>query len=290
MHISPHVEERTDALARVHAEYIEKPNGRRQQQDDGGGGVHKGEGSNGNGAAASLADDEVIALDKQASNGAKFERLWNGDTSEHDGDDSRADQALCCILAFYTRDPAEIDRIFRRSRLYREKWDERHFADGRTYGEATIERALELTLTNHFRARGNRSRHRDAAAAGPQIASSTETSHAKQLILDPADPLPSARAFVAKFHTVNDRLGLRHQAGVFYAHEPDVSAYQERDEAAVRADLYAFLEDALRWNEPKTGQEPKLLAFQPTKNKVENVLDAFAQSPTWRRPARRRVG
>jgi putative DNA primase/helicase len=173
--------------------------------------------------------------------------------------------------------PAQIDRIFRCSRLYREKWGEKHFADGHTYGDATIERALELTLTNHFRgrARGNSSRRRHAAEAGEQGASSTETSQSKQLILDPADPLPSARAFVAEFHTADDKLGLRHQTGVFYAYEPEVSAYQELDEAAVRAKVYRFLEDAVCWSKPKGGQEPKLGPFRPTKNKVENVIDAL---------------
>jgi hypothetical protein len=38
-----------------------------------------------------------------------------------------------------------MDRLFRQSGLYRPKWDERHFGDGRTYGRATIERALERT-------------------------------------------------------------------------------------------------------------------------------------------------
>jgi hypothetical protein len=38
-----------------------------------------------------------------------------------------------------------MDRLFRQSGLYRPKWDERHFTDGRTYGRATIEQAMEGT-------------------------------------------------------------------------------------------------------------------------------------------------
>jgi hypothetical protein len=47
------------------------------------------------------------------------------------------------LLAFYCgSDPTRIDRLFRQSGLYREKWDKKHFGDGRTYGQATIEKAL----------------------------------------------------------------------------------------------------------------------------------------------------
>ena len=56
---------------------------------------------------------------------------------------------------------------------------------------------------------------------------------------------------------------------------PQLGAYGELDEAAVRAALYLFLEDAQRWTESK-GQQPRTLeAFKPTKGKVDNVLDAL---------------
>ena len=38
-----------------------------------------------------------------------------------------------------------MDQLFRQSGLIREKWDEVHYADGSTYGEKTIERAIERT-------------------------------------------------------------------------------------------------------------------------------------------------
>jgi len=51
--------------------------------------------------------------------------------------------ALCCLLAFWTGgDHQQIDRLFRQSGLLRDKWDEVHYADGSTYGEKTIERAV----------------------------------------------------------------------------------------------------------------------------------------------------
>ena len=54
--------------------------------------------------------------------------------------------ALCCLLAFWTGGNAtQMDRLFRQSGLYREKWDEVHYADGSTYGEKTVERAIQTT-------------------------------------------------------------------------------------------------------------------------------------------------
>lgn len=86
-------------------------------------------------------DDELIRRAKAARNGAKFTRLWEGDTSDHGGDESAADLALCGMLAFWTGpDPARIDRLFRRSGLMRPKWDEPRAET--TYGERTIAKAL----------------------------------------------------------------------------------------------------------------------------------------------------
>jgi primase-polymerase (primpol)-like protein len=46
-------------------------------------------------------------------------------------------------LAFWTGgDVGQMDRLFRQSGLMRDKWDEVHFADGSTYGEKTLERAV----------------------------------------------------------------------------------------------------------------------------------------------------
>jgi putative DNA primase/helicase len=87
------------------------------------------------------------------------------------------------------------------------------------------------------------------------------------MVLDPLDPVPSARAFAAQEYTVADILALRHQGGQFFAF--DQYAYRESDEAEIRATLYRFLETAARVS---NGQ---LQPFQPTKAKVENALDAL---------------
>lgn len=103
-------------------------------------------GSNGSrpsAAAAHLDDEELLRRARAADNGAKFRKLYDdGDTGEYDGDHSRADLALCGMLAFWTGgDTTRMDRLFRGSRLYREKWDEpRGHA---TYGALTIGKALD---------------------------------------------------------------------------------------------------------------------------------------------------
>ena len=86
-------------------------------------------------------DEELILRAKGAKNGAKFQRLWTGDTSDYDGDHSRADAALCSLLAYYTNgERARVDRLFRRSGLYRQKWDRP--TSGSTYGSRTIQAVI----------------------------------------------------------------------------------------------------------------------------------------------------
>lgn len=93
------------------------------------------------GGTSMLTDNEVIRKAKDAKNGLKFDQLYSGNISGYGGDDSRADQALCDMLAFYCGgDAAQIDRIFRTSGLMRKKWDEMRGAQ--TYGQRTIAKAI----------------------------------------------------------------------------------------------------------------------------------------------------
>jgi hypothetical protein len=82
-----------------------------------------------------LTDGEVIQKALAASNGARFSRLWNGDTSGY-GSPSEADLALCGMLVFWTGgDTTRIDTLFRQSGLYRKKWDRNDYRN-RTIREA----------------------------------------------------------------------------------------------------------------------------------------------------------
>jgi putative DNA primase/helicase len=95
-----------------------------------------------NGHRSEVTGEEVIELVRSAKNAAKFEALWSGAVSGY-ASHSEADLALIGLLARHTRDENQLDRLYRQSGLYRPKWDERHYDDGRTYGQATIEKALE---------------------------------------------------------------------------------------------------------------------------------------------------
>ncbi|HOG07436.1 MAG TPA: hypothetical protein PK983_05025 [Syntrophales bacterium] len=93
---------------------------------------------------APTGDYEVI-LEKafNSTSGDKINRLFHGDISDYPSQ-SEADLALCNHLAFWLGGNASsIDAAFRKSGLFREKWDEKHFSDKRTYGEATIKIALD---------------------------------------------------------------------------------------------------------------------------------------------------
>ena len=97
------------------------------------------------GSAAPLSDEAVLERALAADKDALFAKLWSGSWQEHYDSQSEADMALCCKLAFWTgRNRDQMDRLFRQSKLHRDKWDERHHANGATYGEETIAKAVDL--------------------------------------------------------------------------------------------------------------------------------------------------
>ncbi len=148
-----HVEEtpgrvarRQDALAAIHREYVQdtdtEPAAESEQR---GGAAARSPTTGAADVDVKLEDEDLLEKARNASNGEKFERLWNGNTVGYDSQ-SEADMALCCLLAFWTGgDRAQMEQLFRQSGLHREKWDEVHYADGSTYGEKTIERAIATT-------------------------------------------------------------------------------------------------------------------------------------------------
>lgn len=93
-----------------------------------------------------LTDEQVLEKARAAQNAEDFTALWEGRWQEKFASQSEADLALCCALAFWTgRDREQMDRLFRQSALFREKWDKVHHADGATYGEETLEQAVQRT-------------------------------------------------------------------------------------------------------------------------------------------------
>ena len=85
---------------------------------------------------SSLDDRDLLDRAFAATNGAKVERLYQGEADGY-GSASEADLALCSCLAFWTGpDPNRIDRLFRSSGLMRDKWKRSD------YRERTISAAL----------------------------------------------------------------------------------------------------------------------------------------------------
>jgi len=153
------IEERGEEIKALYAEHFghDRTNGTASPPAESGGG-------NGVEPAA------VIQKAKQAKNGGAFTRLWNGDTSAHGHDHSKADFALCSALAFWTGgDPEQMDALFRESGLMRPKWDEDRGAQ--TYGERTIRRALEAQSDfyspSNGRAKPSRENEKPGSASAP---------------------------------------------------------------------------------------------------------------------------
>lgn len=131
--------ERTDELATIHARYI-APQGRRERPR-----------TQPRGVGVQHEDQHVLEAMWRSDNGPKIRRLWDGDMSDHvhrdtgEPDHSAADLALASHLAWWTNysPDGQADRLFRASGLMRPKWDEKHYADGTTYGQHTLALAFE---------------------------------------------------------------------------------------------------------------------------------------------------
>jgi putative DNA primase/helicase len=110
------------------------------------------------GLVLDLGDEDLLERARKARNGPAFEALYGG---QHDyGSGSEADFALCGHLAFWTGgDPDQIDRLFRGSGLYREKWERDD------YRQRTIDNAIAGT-TDFYEPRRNGSVESVAAAEG----------------------------------------------------------------------------------------------------------------------------
>ncbi len=97
------------------------------------------------GTNADMSVDAILRRMFDSKHGQRLQDLYNGSWERYgigDGSQSSADQAFCNTLAFWCRcDAALMDAIFRRSGLYRQKWDKRRGA--KTYGQITIDRAIK---------------------------------------------------------------------------------------------------------------------------------------------------
>ncbi len=116
----------------------------------------------------------------------------------------------------------------------------------------------------------------------PALAKSQEP-----LVLDPKDPVPSARKFIARWFTKQGKRTLVFHQGDFRTWNG--TYYPEVPGDQMRACAYRFLEKAMV--ESKNGS---LKSFKPTASKVTNFIDALrseailsaeTEAPTWRNGA-----
>lgn len=242
-------------------------------------------------------DDDVLIRRVIASkNGDRFAKLWAGDTSMHGGDASGADQALCNSLAFWTgKDTERMDRLFRRSGLFREKWDEKRGA--RTYGQMTIETAIADCQQTYSPLRRTAS---SVSASG----SSVQSEHRDRddllvplgqpdpatgrLVLSPKRTLPTAEAYIREFNHHSDGRTLHGYGGLLM--EWRGNRYSQVEEECVKQRLQPWLHKALRYVLNKQTGEMELVDFESNPTTVKQALDtirsfvhlpASTVSPSW---------
>ena len=138
-----------------------------------------------------MTDEAVLRLAssprRREGKGEKFDALWNGRSDDYFNSASEADASLVFTLAYYTKDRDQLDRLFRRSKLFREKWDEQH--GNKTYGQRTIDKALEI-VTGQYRPRKRQSVSAAAAAVPAEaVALPGNASDLPEVFL-PGGPVP----------------------------------------------------------------------------------------------------
>lgn len=102
-------------------------------------------------------------------------------------------------------------------------------------------------------------------------------------VLDPRNPMPSARALLADRFTANDLPAMHHYRGTFWRWNG--SCYRDADTDSVQAQIWRYLDSAKRY-----GKEGEKIDFQPNRGEVENVAAAFkavcnlpghVEAPAW---------
>ena len=130
------ISEDNGTLAWIHETYI-----RKQKK-------HKAKKKSSGSVPVEMTDSELIDTAKASDDSEAFVALFEGKWQEMFQSQSEADMAFCRKLAYWSgKNKDQIERIFRSSGLYRQKWDEKHHANGATYGEETLNKAIESTET-----------------------------------------------------------------------------------------------------------------------------------------------
>jgi putative DNA primase/helicase len=248
-------------------------------------------------SAGFSGDDEALVQRAGAArNGDRFKALWAGDISLHDDDHSRADMALCNLLARWTgKDAERMDRLFRRSGLIREKWDEKR--GDRSYGRITIEKAIaDCEETYVPRRRAASTVATSDCNAKPEPRESDDSlvplgyadPASGRLVLSPRRTLPTAEAYVRAFNQHDDGCTLCDYGGLLL--EWRGNRYCQVEGEWVKNRLQPWLHKALRYVLNNRTGEMELVDFESNPNTVKQAFDtirafvhlpASSVSPSW---------
>jgi putative DNA primase/helicase len=235
--------------------------------------------------APRLSDEEII---KKASssrkNGQKFSAIWVGRWNDYFNSWSEADSSVVFTLAFYTKDAAQIDRMFRTSGLMRPKWDEKHGAQ--TYGQMTIAKVLAQVTGQYQPRRGapapNAAPGGDGDEHGDEglVPLGTRDPKTHRLVLSPRKTLPTAEAFVGEFHHHREGRTLYSYAGALLTWRGN--RFVEIEEETLRQKLQPWLHGALRYVFNKQTGALELVDFESNPGTVKAAVEslrAYAHLP-----------
>ena len=105
----------------------------------------------------------------------------------------------------------------------------------------------------------------------------------EDVVLDPADPMRSARTLVDRLYMLDGQRTLQRYRGEFWQWQ--TTHYRSLDEEMIESAIWDFLDKAQRHD-----KKGKPVAFKPNKSTVTNVhdalaaicqLDGFIEAPTW---------
>lgn len=231
--------------------------------------------------APSLSDDQVLEVAKRSrKNGDKIASLLSGNWESLFRSQSEADSSLIFHLAFYTKDASQLDRIFRGSKLMRDKWDEQH--GEKTYGQMTIDKALS-EVTEQYRPRRPVSTKTMSSPAADEedvgaqdveqmIPLGQREPQTGRLVLSTKRTLPTAEAFLKDFYHRGEIRTLHTYGGVPMAWRGN--RYVEIEDGALRQQLLPWLHDALRYQLNKRTGESELVDFDANPASVNAALDS----------------
>jgi hypothetical protein len=135
--------------------------------------------------------------------GAHFDRLWNGDLSDHGGDESAADLALCNYLRFYSGDRGQVERLWGNSALgRRDKWQRQD------YRAWTLDKAMRGDVYTPPPPVGTNGRAHPAPAADPVTLAQVVATFQQWLYLEDLGPVYAALAAVAANRMAGDPVWL----------------------------------------------------------------------------------